>query len=220
MLQSLQALKDNVTGERYLRGPDGREYRRAVCALSWPSPPQPGCVVALGEARHAPTVAGERRPLFLLREDWSESPQELLDMAERALRQCRARRVVTPDDDPRIALVDARNDTLREDRRPLLRTEPPLAWHGRGEGLLSYYLSLLHARVKDAKTLYLGPSSRLPAAVALADGPDVSTQTAMLRWPGLCALGWAVEAADMRPLRETGAARRRVDGPADILGGY
>lgn len=225
----LRELKDCVTGEPYLRGEDGREYRRAACALCWPAPPLPGCVVALGEARRAPTVAGtERRHLHLLFEEWSDSPRALIDHAERALRLCRARRAVTPDDDPRIALVDAANDARREERLPPLRTEPPLAWHGQGEGLLPYYLSLLHARVVDAKTLHLGTDSRLPASIAQADSPDIPARTAMLRWPGLCALGWAVEALDMRPMREWGRewGRNRsarptgMEGPADMLGGY
>lgn len=216
----LRRLKDYVSGEPFLRGPDGREFRRTVCALCWPWPPLPGCVVALGEMRHAPTVLGERRHILLLFEEWSESPARLLEAAERALRLCCARRIITPEDDPRIALVDADNDARREERRIPLRTEPPLAWHGRGEGLLPYYLSLLHARVKDGKTLFLGASSRLPADVALADRGDVSPQSAMLQWPGLCALAWGVEALDMQPATVWGARQTLPDGPADTLGGY
>lgn len=116
--------------------------------------------------------------------------------------------------------MDADNDARREERRVPLRTEPPLAWHGRGEGLLPYYLSLLHARVKDGKTLFLGASSRLPADVALADRDDVSPQSAMLQWPGLCALAWGVEALDMQPAAAWGARQTLPDGPADTLGGY
>ncbi len=215
----LRRLKDNITGEPFLRGRSGREFRRTVCALGWPWPPRPGCVVVLGEMRHAPTALGERRHILLLSEEWSESPAKLLESAERALRLYHARRIVTPEDDPRIALVDADNDARREERRVPLRTESPLAWHGRGEGLLPYYLSLLHARVKDAKTLFLGASSRLPADVALADS-EATPQSAMLQWPGLCALAWAVEALDMQPAREWSARATLPGGPADALGGY
>lgn len=216
----LRCLKDNITGEPFLRDHEGRDYRRTVCALGWPWSPLPGCVLVLGEMRHAPTTLGERRHIRLLFEEWSTSPAKLLETAERALRLYGARRIITPEDDPRIALVDADNDARREDRRVPLRTESPLAWHGRGEGLLPYYLSLLHARVKDSKTLFLGASSRLPGDVALADSETTPPQSAMLQWPGLCALAWAVEALDMQPVREWHARATLPGGPADALGGY
>ena len=152
----LKRLTDIITGEPYLEDVQGRQYRRAVCALAWPWHPLPGAVVVLGEMRHPPTVMGEARHIYLLAEERSDSPAQLIQTAERYLLRFKTPRIVTPEDDRRIALLDVENDKRRQERKSPLRTEPPLMWHGKGEGLLPYYLSLLQARVKDAKTLELG----------------------------------------------------------------
>ncbi|MFR8276312.1 MAG: hypothetical protein ACLU98_08250 [Desulfovibrio fairfieldensis] len=43
---------------------------------------------------------------------------------------------------------------------------------------------------------------------------------AMIQWPGVCALCWALEAIDMQPMGEWGGRQSGVGGPADALGGY
>ena len=215
----LNRLTDIITGEPYLADVRGRQYRRVVCALAWPWHPLPGAVVALGEMRHPPTVLGEARHIHLLAEERSDSPAQLILTAERYLLRFKAPRIVTPEDDRRIALLDVENDKRRQERKSPLRTEPPLMWHGKGEGLLPYYLSLLQARVKDAKTLELGPDTGLPIEATQASAEDAMSG-AMIQWPGVCALCWALEAIDMQPMGEWGGRLSGAGGPADALGGY
>lgn len=218
----LRRLTDGITGERYLQDRQGQQYRRTACALAWPWHPLPGCVLVLGELRHRPTCVGEPRHIFLLAEQRSDNPAELLRTAERFLFQHGAPRIITPEDDDRILLIDVENDRRREERKTPLRTEPPLRWHGRGEGLLPYYLSLVQARIVGDKTLHFSAVSTVPAEAGMAsDAATESMNAAMIRWPAVYALCWALEAMDMQPMPEwRGYSHGVPGGPADGLGGY
>ncbi|MEE0814794.1 MAG: hypothetical protein U0M13_03950, partial [Desulfovibrio fairfieldensis] len=77
----------------------------------------------------------------------------------------------------------------------------------------------LQARVKDAKTLELGPDTGLPIEATQASAEEAMDR-AMIQWPGVCALCWALEAIDMQPMGEWGGRQSGVGGPADALGGY
>lgn len=217
----LRALTDVITGEPYLVDTaSGREYRRTVCTLAWPWHPRPGWVVVLAEYRHRPTVMHEARHIDVLAEISSASPEELIRAAERCMRIYHVPRLITPEGDYRIALIELENDRRRAERKPPLRTESPATWNGKGEGLLPFYTSLLHARIVEAKTIKFGNSS-LPAEVqpVIADADNAGKS--MLCWPAACALFWALEAIDLYPVPEWGGSdRKRPSGPADIIGGY
>ena len=217
-----KALTDCITGEPYyVDVVTGQQYRRAVCALAWPWHPLPGCVVALAEHRNRPTVLGEARHVDVMAEAFSTSPEELIRTADRWMRAFHVARLVTPDDDNRLTLIDLENDKRREERKAYLRTEGPLTWHGKGEGLMQFYTSLLHARISDAKTLTFGRKSELPTAVQPVIAAPENMDKPMVKWPAVCALCWAVEAIDLSPLPEWGGADSGMPGgPADAVGGY
>lgn len=218
----LRRLTDYITGEHYLQDRTGQQYRRTVCALAWPWHPLPGCVLVLGELRHRPTCIGTPRHVFLLAEQRSDDPAALLRTAERFQFQHGTPRIITPEDDDRILLIDVENDRRREERKPPLRTEPPLRWQGKGEGLLPYYLSLVQTRIVGDKTLHFSSTSSVPAEAGLASTAAAGSMTAaMIQWPAVCALCWALEALDMQPMPEwRGYGHGTPGGPADSLGGY
>lgn len=217
-----KALTDCITGEPYyVDVVTGKQYRRAVCALAWPWHPLPGCVVTLAEYRNRPTVLGEARHVDVMDETFSASPEELIRAADRSMRAFKVPRLVTPDDDNRLTLIDLENDKRREERKAYLRTEGPISWHGKGEGLLPFYTSLLHARIIDAKTLNFGRKSELPTAVQPVIAAPENIDKAMIKWPAVCALCWALEAIDLQLLPEWGGKDTGMpEGPADAVGGY
>ena len=59
----------------------------------------------------------------------------------------------------------------------------------------------------------------LPIEATQASAEDVMGG-AMIQWPGVCALCWALEAIDMQPMGEWGGRLSGAGGPADALGGY
>jgi len=217
-------LRDVVTQEPYyVDSFSGQMYRRAVCTLAWPWHPYPGWVVVLGEYRHKPTTMGEARHLQILSETESQSPEELIRTVDRYLRQYHIPRVITPEEDKRVTLIDLENDKRRAEKKPYLRTESPINWQGKGEGLIPFYMALLNARINDAKTLFFGHASNIPSAVQYifnAKSDHLSTMP-MIEYPPVCALCWAIEAIDLNPMAEWGAGGSGMpSGFADQVGGY
>jgi len=217
----LRRLVDGISGEPYYVNAIDQQFRRAVLALAWPMEPIAGAIVVLGELRHKPTVIGEARHIHLLDEVRSHNPAELIHDAERLMRQNHVPRIITPDDDARSMLIDVENDQRRAQRRYPLRYEPPIQWRGKGTGMLTYYLSLLQTRLVGAKTIFFGPSSSLPSEVSQAStAQQQTTEPRMDKWPGVCALCWAVEAIDCNPMHEWSYGAMQPGGHADAIGGY
>lgn len=216
----LRKIQDRVTGEPYYSEVStGRQFRRTTCALSWPWAEEAGCVIVLGELRNPPTQLGARRHVHVLAELRSHKPHELLDTTERFQCLFLFQRLVTSGSDDRVVLLDDYNDTRRRERKPILRTTDPAAWHGKGEGMMPYYISLVQRRVEEEKSLFFGPDCAARDDVRRAGKGDLTRK--MLEMPGVCALCWAVEEIDVNSLDEWHIRNRvRYSGPADALGGY
>ncbi|MBQ7607971.1 MAG: hypothetical protein IJU76_08395 [Desulfovibrionaceae bacterium] len=215
-----KAIKDTLTQEVFfLDVATHTQYRRTVCALAWPWLPSPGAVVVLAERRNKPPVLNEKRHLDLVAECISETPDELMSQADRYMAAFKVPQLVTPVDDERIALLDALNDERRERRKQPLRYQHPVEWHGKGEGLLPYYVSLIRARIVNAKTLHFSQYSQLPAECAVLNSDTMPLTQAMITMPSVCALAWAVEAID-RDEPHSLDTSALLQGPSDRLGGY
>lgn len=196
----------------------GIEYRRTVCALAWPYGDAQGCAIVLGELRNPPNILGARRHLHVLDERRSANPDKLLDEATRMQVRWIFPTVITPVEDPRCILIDAYNAERRRERLPVLRTAEPIAWKGKGEGILPYYVALIQRRVVDDKSLHFGPNCTARDDMQRIGNDDLSGR--MIELPGVCALSWAVENIDVDALPEWHERTHITAGPADLLGGY
>jgi hypothetical protein len=215
----LRKLTSNITGEPYLRDTvTGIEYRRTACALAWPYGDAQGCVLAMGELRNPPSILGARRHLYVLDERRSASPEKLLEETTRLQAKWLFPFALTPDEDPRVILIDAYNTERRRARLPILRTAEPTGWRGKGEGLLPYYMALIQRRITDDKSLHFGDRCTARDETQRAGKDDLGRK--MIEMPGACALSWAVENIDVDALPEWHERKQVVAGPADLLGGY
>lgn len=225
-LSALRRMTDHLTGEPYLLHPQtGQQFRRTVCALAWPMPPYPGCITVVGEARHLPTVLGEPRHLWTMLEYQSPSQSDIITTVEQVLWRYQTPRVITPVDDDRYLLIEVHNDARRAERKPPIRIDTPIRWHGKGEGLMPYYLSLLQRRLVDDKTLHMGQFYAAQDEYRMAQGNDDGValmRASMSSWPALCALCWCIEAVDMQgdPMGLYAMGSGLPSGHADPLGGY
>lgn len=209
---------DALTGETYFREPrTGRQFRRVVGGFAWPFAVQPGCLLILGEERNPPCVVGERRHVHVLAEYRDRDVAALMDMGARLQEDWACRVWVTPCDDPRVILLDDYNDTLRRERRRLIRITEPRAWRADGARLIPFYLGILQQRIVSEKTLHFGTDcTASDEARRLGHG---NTTDKVVEHPGAAALFFALAEIDVNPMPEWGG-RGKHGGAADPVGGY
>ena len=212
-------LRDIITGEPYIKDMEsGRQFRRTACALAWPYGQESGSVITLGELYAPPNQLGARRHVHVLQERRSFDAEELLQGASLMQRRYVVDVLVTPVDDERFMLLEEYNDRQRRARLPQLRTDDPVTWKGRGEGLIPYYAELAGRRLGAEKSLYFGTDCSGSLELERLS-PDDARRRA-LEMPGVCALCWALEYIDANPMPEWGERSQVQGGPADPLGGY
>lgn len=217
--EMFRKLRDNVTGEPYIKDTKSTQcYRRTISALAWPYGQENGSVITLGELYSLPSQLGGRRHIHVLKEVRSCDSEELLQSASLMQSRYVVDVLVTPIDDERFLFLEEYNDRQRQARLPLLRADNPVNWHGRGEGLLPYYASLVSRRLGAEKSLYFGGDCSGSLELERLSPDDARRN--MLDFPGVCALCWALEYLDANPITEWGERYGGERGPADSLGGY
>lgn len=200
----------------YRENAGGRRFRRIAGALAWPFADSPGCLLLLGELFQPPVVSGERRHLHVLAEYRTPDVGELLDEAVRLQEDWLCGLWVTPTDDPRIVLLDARNSALRRERRRRIRFVSPPGWEGQSEPLAALYLGLIQQRIVGEKSLQFGRDCTARDEARRLDRSAM--QGKLLEHPGAAALFWAVAEMDLHPVPDRGSGPAL--GPACLLGGY
>ena len=218
-MPSLRVLTDRVTRERYFVTESGIQLRRTTGALVWPYEEKPGSVVVLGETRSLPNFLAQRRhDVHLLAEYKSLDVSLLCDKVEVWTRSWRIQNWATPVSDKRIYLLEDANDELRRLRQPKMRYGDPLGWHGKGEGLLQFYLSLVQRRTLSEKTLFLRDDSEAVAQIQSLSRDAVNHKPT--EYPSAAALWFALAEIDLNPKAEWGDLKSLGIRPADEVGGY
>lgn len=217
-----QRLTDVVTREQYFQDTiDQTQYKRSVCALAWPMYPKAGCVLVLAERRFLPLQMDAEINIDVKAETFSDDTSVLLDAVDRLQVAFKFNTVVTPCDDEREVQIEYENDKRRRERKAVIRVQHPISWSGKGEGLLPYYVSMLHRRIVQKKTLHFTQHSQLPTDIRAILGKDtaLAQTTSMLQYPSLCALCWALESIEASAPHDidTGGV---LMGAADTVGGY
>ena len=218
----LNQATDALTGETYFReSRTGRQFRRVAGGFAWPFAVQAGCLIILGEERRPPCAVGARRHVHVLAEYRDRDVAALMDMTARLQEDWACRVWVTPCDDPRIMLLDDYNDTLRRERRRLIRITEPQAWRGEGARLIPFYLGILQQRVVSEKTLHFGTYVGT-GCTARDEARGLNHEDATARvseYPGAAALFFALAEIDVNQMPEWGG-RGKHGGAADPVGGY
>ena len=176
--------------------------------------------MVVSEVRTPPAVIGGRRALIVEKEVRDQSTDKLLDAASQFQMLYLCPTLVTPVEDSLVALIDDYNDSRAEQRQTKLRVDTPARWHGKGEGLLPYYSTMVARRIVDEKTLILNGCTGGDSLKSQV--PDDAGRK-MVELPAACALCWAVEYYDTHTMPEWGAGSSTSGwdmGPADALGGY
>ncbi|MFI3270836.1 MAG: hypothetical protein R3Y11_01860 [Pseudomonadota bacterium] len=212
---------DLLTGEPYYEDLTTRTmFRRTVGGIAWPYGNQSGTVVILGEKRTPSNNGRGRRHIYMLKEFRSMESEELLVNASLFQRRYMPDLYVMLCDEPRYILLEEYNDRQRRARRPILRTDHPSTWHGKGEGLIQYYAELVRRRIGDEKSLFFGKDCSARDAFRNLRPDDVGKKAMEL--PHVCAFAWALEYFDVNPMAEWG--ERGFGGKmniiADSIGGY
>lgn len=193
----LRYLKDNVTGEQYIRNEDtGVMYRRLVGGLAWPFDTRQGAIVALAESRN-PDFQTQRHNVYLLDEFQSDDITGLLRRAHRLQVDHGVKDWITPRDSHFMELLHEFNDEQDALRRPTMYAYSPPQWDR--QECLRFYMRLMERRVAREKTLHFGAASMIrDQCVALATSSDEHHKR-LEEFPGPAALLYALAELDLRP---------------------
>ena len=174
--------------ERFQDTDTGREYRRIVGGIGWPTATLPGFAVVVGEAKQVDGDMGERL-IYVLAEIEDELANSLLGrcLGLRSIYQVRHWYGDTRDR-VRLALVNQINQGMDVGNKLVFHAAP---YSKDAKGLV-YYHSLIHqATLAGQKTLYLGNAPKLIEALTQADMAAIEGQDHS-ELPAVAALGYAL----------------------------
>lgn len=218
----IRALRDNITGEPFFENTETRvQYRRIMGGLAWPEGVRSGCALVLGELRTKDNVLETRRQVFVLDEKSNDEPAGIVKDLAALQDNWLVWQWATPIVDPRVYLLDDYNDERRRIHRAPIRYTSPDRWTGKGEGLMSFYRSLVQRRtgLDSEKTLHLGPGRICADEIGKLQPEDASRKPT--DFPAAAALFFALAEIDGNPVAEWGQSNFSGGfGPADFEGGY
>ena len=211
----LRHLKDNVTGDAYIRNEEnGVMYRRLVGGLAWPFDVAGGAMVLLAESRN-PDFHTQRHNVYVLDEFQSDDITGLLRRMHRLQLDHGVRDWITPRASYYMEFMHAFNDEQEAMRQQILYAYSPPQWDR--QECLRFYMRLLERRIGKEKTLHFGNAHKTrDQCVALAQSADVHHKR-LEEFPGPAAMLYALAEVDLRPPTITLRGEREA---GDQVAGY